>query len=535
MKITFTPLAESHFPLLLKWLEKPHVKKWWDHDVKWTSALIQGKYTDYVKGYKLDNGVPKAISAHIIYADNTPIGYIQIYNAYDFARGEPLIDLPARLGAFDVFIGDEAYLKQGVGSQAIAQFLKEHGTSYTHVFADPENTNIAAIRAYEKVGFQRSTKQPATGEAWMIIEQISRPDPLCTIQKLVPEHYSNAKAIFWSGSVSQNQGTSASDLDLVIVFDAIPAAYREAFIYDGWPIDAFIHDLDTLRYFFEESRTGNGISSLSYMILNGREITNPSAFSENIKTLAQEVLNAGPATWDQEQIDNERFLITDILDDIKYPVGRDEQIASAAWLLEALGQFYFRSQNKWCASGKSIIRYLHNDNPNLATEFTKSFESLFQTGSSVLLELLVKKILEPYGGLFWNGFRSDAPKESRITEDDILPKLIEALERSLLDPSVRQSTEQLNTLIADDFLEFGSSGKIYNKQDCIKPDDIPRKFVVSDFKIKELSKDVMLATYKTTGDGIASLRSSIWKRYGAEGQMMFHQGTKCEVEDECEK
>ncbi|NBO24779.1 MAG: aminoglycoside adenylyltransferase, partial [Chlamydiae bacterium] len=30
MKITFAPLAESHFSLLLKWLESPHVKKWWD-------------------------------------------------------------------------------------------------------------------------------------------------------------------------------------------------------------------------------------------------------------------------------------------------------------------------------------------------------------------------------------------------------------------------------------------------------------------------------------------------------------------------
>ena len=357
------------------------------------------------------------------------------------------------------------------------------------------------------------------------------PDPLQTIQKLIQEKYKKAKAIFWAGSVSQNQGTDSSDLDLVIVFESLTHAYREAFVYDGWPIDAFIHDIDTLRYFFEESRTGNGISGLSYMILNGREVTNPSAFSKNVKTLAQEVLKAGPATWDQEQIGKERFLITDVLDDIKYPVGRDEQIASAAWLLEALGQFYFRSQNKWCASGKSIIRYLKNDNPDLATEFTKSFESLFQTGSFVLLELLVKKILEPYGGLFWNGFRSDAPKESRINETGTLPKLIEALEQSLLDPSVRQSTEQLNTLIADGFLEFGSSGKIYNKQDCIKQDDIPRKFVVSDFKIKELSKDVMLATYKTTEDGIASLRSSIWKRYGAEWQIIFHQGTKCEVSD----
>ncbi|WP_323738759.1 GNAT family N-acetyltransferase [Candidatus Trichorickettsia mobilis] len=250
-----------------------------------------------------------------------------------------------------------------------------------------------------------------------------RNEPLATIQKLIKERYVDAKAVFWAGSVAANQGTNASDLDLVIVYESMPNAYREAFVYDGWPIDAFIHDLDTLRYFFEESRTGNGISGLSYMILNGREVTNSSAFSENVKTLAQEVLNAGPATWDQEQIDKERFLITDVLDDIKNPVGRDEQIASTGWLLEALGQFYFRSQNKWCASGKSIIRYLKSDNPDLATEFTKSFESLFQTGSFVLLDLLVKKILEPYGGLFWNGFRSDASKKAKILKTILLKEL----------------------------------------------------------------------------------------------------------------
>lgn len=44
-------------------------------------------------------------------------------------------------------------------------------------------------------------------------------------------------------------------------------------------------------------------------------------------------------------------------------------------------------------------------------------------------------------------------------------------------------------------------------------------------------EDVTLAIYKTTEDGIASLRSSIWQRYGDEWQMIFHQGTKCEVKD----
>ncbi len=540
MKITFLPLTESHFPLLLEWLEKPHVKAWWDQDVKWTQALIEEKYADYVKGYKLENGAAKTISAHVIYADNTPIGYIQIYNAYDFARGEPLIDLPASLAAFDAFIGDEAYLKQGIGSQAIAQFLKEHGTSYTHVFADPENTNIVAIRAYEKVGFKKSTKKPGTGEVWMILEQTARPDPLYTIQKLVQERYFNAKAIFWAGSVSQNQGTNASDLDLVIVFDAIPAAYREAFIYDGWPIDAFIHDIDTLRYLFEESRVGNGISGLNHMILNGRVVTKPNTFSENIKTLAREVLNVGPVAWDQEQIDKERFLITDVLDDIKYAASREEQIASAAWLFEALAQFYFRSQNKWCASGKSIIRYLKNDNPALASEFVVAFESLFHTGNTSNIESIVIKILAPYGGLLWNRFRSDASREAKISKPIFLNEFVNILEELksrepiFHHPEKFGKTKQdIENQMCDEFWEVGASGNIYTKQDVIKTlceryndpnyQDI---WEAKDFNLTQIAADNYLLTYILIQDKTRfTRRSTLWRRINGSWKILYHQGT----------
>ncbi|WP_371218694.1 GNAT family N-acetyltransferase [Orientia tsutsugamushi] len=84
MKITFVPLAESHFPLLLKWLETPHVKKWWDQDVMYTLELVKEKYSSYVKGYKLVDGQQKPIQVFIIHNNQNPIGYIQIYNAYDF-------------------------------------------------------------------------------------------------------------------------------------------------------------------------------------------------------------------------------------------------------------------------------------------------------------------------------------------------------------------------------------------------------------------------------------------------------------------
>lgn len=416
MNIKFILLSESHFPLLLKWLEAPHVKIWWDKEVNWTPELIREKYASYAKGYKLENGVAKAISAYIISVDDTPIGYIQMYNAYDFSRSKLLRGLPSSLAALDIFIGEEQYLKQGIASKAIVRFLHEYSNAYTHVLADPENTNLAAVRAYEKAGFKKNDKQPGTGKIWMIRQQNQRPGPLHTIKKVIQERYSDAKAIFWSGSVSKNEGKEHSDLDLVIIYDKVPNAYREAFIYEGWPIDAFIHDPDTLRYFFEESKNSSGISGLIHMVLEGQVITPPTRISESVIKMAKDYLEAGPAVWDKSQIDKERFLITDVLDDIKSPVSQAEQMASAGWLYEALSQFYFRSQNKWCASGKSIVRYLKSENPTLESEFTYSFSRLFKTGDSSALEILVKKILGPFGGLLWDGFKSNAASKCKIPD-----------------------------------------------------------------------------------------------------------------------
>ena len=113
-----------------------------------------------------------------------------------------------------------------------------------------------------------------------------------------------------------------------------------------------------------------------------------------------------------------------------------------------------------------------------------------------------------------------------IIDNNHLLESVKRLELSLLDPSVRQSTEQLNELIVDDFVEFGSSGKIWYKQDCLELEENYRKFCVTDFEIKKLSIDVILATYKTTENLITTLRSSIWKKYDDRWRICFHQGTK---------
>ncbi len=110
----------------------------------------------------------------------------------------------------------------------------------------------------------------------------------------------------------------------------------------------------------------------------------------------------------------------------------------------------------------------------------------------------------------------------------MIKDLIHKLELSLLEPTLRHSAEHLNRMLADEFIEFGSSGRIYTKKDMLEhlPLEASKIFIVEDFKILELSDKVILATYKATIDDQCSIRSSIWKLYGDVWQMVFHQGTK---------
>ena len=167
MNINFTALSNSDFSLLLKWLRTPHVKAWWDSDINYTEDLLKEKYFSYVDGYKLENGEKKTISAFIIYVDNDPIGYIQIYNAYDFTRRVPLIDLPKSLAAIDFFIGNANYIGKGLGVKILKAFDYR---GYKNLLVDPDMYNISAIKTYEKAGFKKIKTHRDSNEIWMLKE-----------------------------------------------------------------------------------------------------------------------------------------------------------------------------------------------------------------------------------------------------------------------------------------------------------------------------------------------------------------------------
>lgn len=241
-----------------------------------------------------------------------------------------------------------------------------------------------------------------------------KPNPHSTLLKLLSERYPHAKAAFWGGSVARETANDGSDLDIVIIYESLPHAYREAFVYNGWPIDAFVNDVETLNYFFEQSRQGNGISGLMQMINTGIALMPDHALTNTVKALAQKLKAEGPARWDQDRINHERFLITDILEDIKHPNTRGEMLLSAAHLIDPLMQFYLRANHQWSASGKALLRTLTAINPTLAQEAITSFDHLIQTGDAAALEQVAYNMLAPFGGFLWDGYRSNAHAEWKL-------------------------------------------------------------------------------------------------------------------------
>lgn len=109
-------------------------------------------------------------------------------------------------------------------------------------------------------------------------------------------------------------------------------------------------------------------------------------------------------------------------------------------------------------------------------------------------------------------------------------------ELELLTPSVRRDPDRVGALLTEDFVEFGSSGRVWTRDAIL--DHLAKEVfsppVIEDFACQPIAKDVVLVTYRAirgdeeTGQRSTTLRSSIWLKKAGQWRMRFHQGTRAE-------
>jgi aminoglycoside 6'-N-acetyltransferase len=150
-RLRFRPLTGPDLELLVRWIARPHVKRWFPEPA--TLAAVEREYGGELRG-------DERIHVFIVELDGAPAGMIQCYRVDDFLEdpewSTAAWDAAGCVG-IDYMIGEEQLTGRGLGTAVIEMFIeavaRELYPQAVGVVADPEPENVASIGALRRLGF----------------------------------------------------------------------------------------------------------------------------------------------------------------------------------------------------------------------------------------------------------------------------------------------------------------------------------------------------------------------------------------------
>lgn len=223
-------------------------------------------------------------------------------------------------------------------------------------------------------------------------------DPVADARALIAERFPGALAAFLGDGILSVRRTATSDMDIVVVLGGPPAPYRESLRWRGWPVETFVHDADSLEYYFA-SDTARRRPSLARLCTSGVVLAGSQEKIDQIRKRAQSVLAAGPPQLSAAELDYARYGLTDLLDDLAGATDPGE-IAIIGWnVWTATADMALLSCGHWGGSGKWLLRELRDAEPALADRMVAAI------GDPIRLAELAREVLDRAGGPLWDGFR----------------------------------------------------------------------------------------------------------------------------------
>jgi hypothetical protein len=223
-----------------------------------------------------------------------------------------------------------------------------------------------------------------------------------TAHMLINERFPDCRGAILGGSVVRGEGTSTSDLDIIVINDETGSARRESFYYKGWPVELFFHSIDSCRGFFR-SDAERARPTLPRMVAEGL-VLKGEAYLGGIRKEAALLMAAGPAAWDDAELTFKRYFLTDALEDFIGSTKRNEALFIAGKLAELAHEFFLRANKQWIGQSKWIYRELSHFDQALAIRFAECFDSFYQDGDKQPVIELVDDIMKPFGGRCFEGF-----------------------------------------------------------------------------------------------------------------------------------
>ncbi|MES2442198.1 MAG: nucleotidyltransferase domain-containing protein [Pseudomonadota bacterium] len=237
-------------------------------------------------------------------------------------------------------------------------------------------------------------------------------EALAIARAVIESRYPGAAFAFAAGSILRGEGTLHSDIDLVVVFDRLEVARRESFLFEGVPVEAFVHDEETLAWAVNSS-AARGRPGFPALIAEATLLGRAPERGERVRHAVAAMLAKGPPPMAPAQVDAMRYAITEFTNDLRGERTPAEALAIGIMLYPPLVELALRGRGKWNATGKWVPRSLAEADDALAGDFDRAFRALFATGACEAVIALVERELAPHGGPRFDGDQQRIPAPRR--------------------------------------------------------------------------------------------------------------------------
>ncbi|MFE6767723.1 nucleotidyltransferase domain-containing protein [Streptomyces fimicarius] len=227
-------------------------------------------------------------------------------------------------------------------------------------------------------------------------------DPVLTARDLVRDRFPAARAAFLAGSVLTARRTPTSDLDIVVLVDDPLTAGRENLMYRGWPVELFVQTEDRWHTFADQE-TAKRSSPLLAMCAEGMLLVDTDGLGAALQAEARTRWAAGPPPLSEQEHDYQRYILTDLLDDLRGCTDPAERVYLVTHILQRASELVLLADRHWLGKGKWLSRRLAAGAPEVHRALSESAAQAI-TGDTKAFAEVVAAVLDRPGGALWDGY-----------------------------------------------------------------------------------------------------------------------------------
>lgn len=237
---------------------------------------------------------------------------------------------------------------------------------------------------------------------------MTRPTPISVARRLVRERFPAAEQAWLGGSVVRGEATATSDLDITVL-DRTATAHRNSLRYGGWPVELFVHSEASIRHFVAKDLKQRK-PSMARLVAEGVPLLTGSG-GQGVRTHCEQVLADGPGPLSADVVDQYRYALSDLVDDVRGDVDGVVGTAIAVETWRRSADLILGINGRWSGGGKWLMREILALDAALGTRWAVTLDGALRSalnGDSSALLKVAEDVLEAAGGRLWEGFQQVA-------------------------------------------------------------------------------------------------------------------------------